>query len=154
MFTYSFWKDLGERIIRQELQTALPVVLAIAASGSGVSYSALALTMATILVLTALKAVAGVAAPEGSSTAVVLLDRVGSAVAVTVLGFLPEETLSSTSGWLSIHWGAVGVAAAGSAVASLIQYYLNPPVFSAGAVATARAGLAGRRHRAGDDVVA
>lgn len=140
MFNYSFWKDLGERIIRQELQTALPVALAIAASGSGVSYGTLAVTMATILVLTALKAIVGVSAGPGASTAVIIADRVGSAVAVTVLGFLPAEALGNLDGWLDIEWGAVAVAACGSAAAAIIQFYLNPPVYSQAAVEAATAG--------------
>lgn len=120
---YSFARDLAERVMRQALQVLGPVLAVVAATGHGFEVAPVALAVALAALLTILKAVFNVKAPEGAPIWRVLLDRVGSAVAGTVLGFLPVEAL----GLLNVNWGNVLYAALGAAGLALASYFYAPP---------------------------
>jgi hypothetical protein len=132
MDTYVFWRDLLERIIRNVLQTALPIVSAVAATGKGVDLAMTAVALGAVVVFTFLKGVAGVVVPADAPLSVQLLDRAGSAVAATLLAFLPEAALHSWADWASVDWKAVALAAGGSAVAALVSFYGAPPALARG----------------------
>lgn len=120
---YHFARDLAERVMRQALQVVGPVLAVVAATGHGFEVAPVALAVALAVLLTVLKAVADISAPEGAPLWRVLLDRVGSAVAGTVLGFLPVEYL----GLLNVNWGNVLYAALGAAGLALASYFYAPP---------------------------
>ncbi|HEY5956093.1 MAG TPA: hypothetical protein VIV60_06055 [Polyangiaceae bacterium] len=127
MESYSFWRDLLERIIRNLLQTALPIAAGVAATGKGLDLGMTSLALATVVVYTLIKGLLNVIPPEGASLGVQILDRVGSAVAATFIAFVPEGTLASWADWAHVDWKAVGLAALGSAATALVQFYLAPP---------------------------
>lgn len=132
MDTYVFWRDLLERIIRNVLQTALPIVSAVAATGKGVDFGMVSVALVAVVVFTLLKGVAGVVVPADAPLGVQLLDRAGSAVAATLLAFLPEAALHSWSDWAAVDWKAVALAAGGSAIAALVSFYGAPPALAKG----------------------
>lgn len=126
--TYSFWADLWERVWRQLLQVALPMASAVAASGAGLDASAVALALFSTAVFTVLKIMSGIAASASAPVQVLLLDRAGSAAALTTLGFLSQEALLSWGDWASVDWRAVALASAASATVAALSYFVTPPV--------------------------
>ena len=130
MENYSFWRDVLERTWRNALQTLAPIVAVMAASGAPVNPDAVAVSAATVVFYTVVKAVAGVTAGSGAPLWVQLLDRAGSAVAATLLAFLPEAAMHTWVDWVSVDWATVGWASLGAAVLAVINYVAAPPAFA------------------------
>ncbi len=120
---YSFARDLAERVVRQALQVIGPVLAVVASSGHGFDVKPVTLAVALAAALTIAKAVANVTAPEGSPLWRILLDRAGSAVAGTLVGFLPMDALDL----LNVNWGNVLYACLGAAGLALVSYFYAPP---------------------------
>jgi hypothetical protein len=130
MERYSFWRDVAERTWRNVLQVLAPVIAVMAASGQPVDPAQLALSAGTVALYTVLKALAGVTAGADTSVGAQLLDRAGSAVAATLLAFLPEAAMTSIASWAAVDWAAVGWAALASAVLAIVTYVTDPPTFA------------------------
>lgn len=137
MEKYSFWRDLVERIVRNVLQTALPIASGIAATGKGLDLGMTSLALATVALYTLVKGLLNVTADASASLGVQVLDRVGSAIAATFLAFVPEGALASWADWAHVDWKAVGLASLGSAFTALVSFYLAPAAMGKGDVTLA-----------------
>lgn len=113
----AFWRDVAERNIRQMLQVAVPLLAAT------IDWRALLVAMASVVVLTTLKIIAGVAAPADAPRWQQIVDRAGSAAAVTALSFIPVDGLDVTS----VAWGPVFFVSACSAALAVITFLATPP---------------------------
>jgi hypothetical protein len=121
-----WWRNVAERAIRQALQVATPILAAIVGSGNGLDLGATIGAIVVAVVLSVVKSAAGARADADSPLAVQLLDRAVSALAFTLLSFLPVAWVD----WASVDWGkAFGAAVAAGALA-VVQFYLNPPAFA------------------------
>jgi Putative lactococcus lactis phage r1t holin len=122
--TYSFWRDVLERSARQALQVALPIAVAVAASnGERIKLLPTLYGLILAVAVTILKAIVGAVSSSTSPIWIQLLDRVGSAIAGTLLAFLPSDLLNV----LGVDWSAVAWAAVASALVAFGSYYAAPP---------------------------
>lgn len=150
LVAWPWWRDLAERLGRQALQAAIPVLAVIQAATGHITVSAVLVALAGAEVIPLLKAllqaVAGVQPPSGTTLWVVLVDRAVPAAAGTLLGFLPDSWL----GLLSMNWADDLTAAAAAGILAIITAYVTPP---AGPVtrqlAAARSTLRSLRTQAG-----
>lgn len=128
--TPGFWRDLGERLIRQLAQTALPIVLVVGVTTT-IDAKNLVLPLLVTAGVTVLNALRHVAVTSGEGIGWQLLDRAVPAAAGVLLGFVP---ISATD-LFTVDWKAAGFAAVAAAVSSVLAFYLAPPA----AVAVAKA---------------
>lgn len=129
METYSFWRDILERTWRNVLQTAAPIIAVMASSGQPFDPGKAFVAIAAVIFYTIVKGVAGITVDVTAPLWAQLADRAGSAVAATLLAFLPETAMHSWSDWAGVDWAVVGWAALGSAVLAVVTYWTNPPSF-------------------------
>jgi hypothetical protein len=124
---WPWWRDLAERLGRQALQTAVPIIVAVVSARGRVDVAATLVTLGGALAVTAVKgllqAVAGVVPPDGASLHVTLLDRAVPAFAGVLLGFMPTDWC----GLLTLHWRDAFTAAVSAAVLAVISAYVTPP---------------------------
>lgn len=121
----TFWRDLGERAVRQVVQVLLPVLTIAITSGaiSGLDYTDLAVTAGMAAAVTLLRALTGIRAPAGASFAVDALDRALAAAAGTALGLVTAD------GFDLLHADYVGFLGAviGSAALAVFARFTNTP---------------------------
>ena len=127
LVTWSWWRDLAERLGRQALQTALPILAAVVAAQGHIDIPAALVVLGGALAVTALKGIltelADIAPPGSASIGVTLLDRALPAFAGTLLGFLPADWF----GLLAMHWRDDLTAAVSAAVLAVLTAYVTPP---------------------------
>lgn len=116
-----WWRELAQRMYRQAVQTAAPILTAVVLAGPGdidpatVGY-AIASAVAVTVAKFGLVQITQIKPADSARPWVRLLDRVGPAVAGVVLG-VPVSGLSDV---LSVDWAQVGyVAVAAGALAAL-----------------------------------
>lgn len=117
-----WWRRLLERAGRQAAQVVVPIIAA-AQTGSGFPAQAVILAAALAVLLTILKAFAGITATPGSPWPWQLLDRAVPAAAGTILGFVPVDA----AGIISVDWARVFTAALSAALVAALAYYITPP---------------------------
>jgi hypothetical protein len=120
IFDLAWWKDLAERVVRQEFQVLLPLALAVASTGALLDWRTAGLSALYTLVWTFLKNAAWQSQP-GAPWYVALADRAGSAAVAAVAASLPTEF------WGYDQWDKVAVSAAGAALAAVLMYFGAKP---------------------------
>jgi hypothetical protein len=124
---WPWWRDLGERLGRQALQTALPILAAVVAAQGRIAVAATLVVLGGALAVTLAKGflyeLAGVSAPTGAGLVVTLLDRAVPAFAGVLLGFMPADWF----GLLAMHWQDAFTAALSAAVVAVVSAYVTPP---------------------------
>lgn len=117
-------RDLIERALRQLLQTYGPVIYVVLTSAAAHgTLAALVTALASVVVLTTLKWAAHLRAGADAPTWLALLDRAGSAVAVTLASFGVVDLASL----LALDWGKALQAAVVAGVLAVLTYYGLPP---------------------------
>lgn len=117
----TWFRDLFERVLRNEIQVLLPLLAVVSTSGPGLDWQNLALSALYVAVWTVVKGLAFMSfdyIPTGwSATAW----RVVSAVAASLIANVPERF------WGYDHWDHVGYSAIGAVVSCLLMLYGTPP---------------------------
>lgn len=123
----AWWRLLLERLGRQAAQTAVPLFLAIGATGGRGDLTALSLALAGALVVTVVKgllqALTDIHATEDSPLGWQLLDRAVPAFAGVFAGLWP----TTVEGLTTFDLRATLFAAAGAAVTAVLAYFVTPP---------------------------
>lgn len=119
-----WWAEVAGRAGRQAVQVLIPL-LALAAAGdvTGADLPAYALAAALAVLVTVLKALAGLSVGLLAPWWEQALERAIAAAAGAVAGLLPAAGL----GLLTTDWRAVGLAAAGAAALALAAMVTNRP---------------------------
>lgn len=122
-----WWADVAARAGRQAVQVLVPL-LALAAAGdltpaAGADLPAYALAAGLAVLVTVLKALAGLSVGLRAPWWEQALERAIAAAAGAVAGLLPADGL----GLLTTDWRAVGIAAAGAAALALAAMITNRP---------------------------
>jgi len=117
----SWWRDTGERIVRNLVQTIAPVIGAFILEGKPVTVAEVAWAAATVIAFTFLKAALNLTASPDAPWYWVWIDRVGSAAAAALLGLLPANLVDVD------NWPALLLAAGSATLTSVVMLYLAPP---------------------------
>lgn len=119
-----WWQDVTARAGRQAVQVLIPV-LALAAAGdvTGIDPAATAAAVALAVLVTLVKAIAGITVSTRAPGWQQALERAGAAAAGAAAALLPADGL----GLLTLDWGDLGLAAAGAAALALAAMVTNPP---------------------------
>lgn len=120
-----WWRDLLERLIRNEIQILSPIFAVVASTGRGADWQAVGWAALVVLTWTTVKFMAGITADPTAPWWLQVLDRAGSAAAGALLAVVPENLHG-------IDWPLVGWSTLGSVVMALFMFYGTPP--SKGAV--------------------
>lgn len=124
----SFWRDLAERLARQAQQTAVPLLVALAAAAPardriGGVLLATAAAIGGALVLTTVTTLTGLTVDRSAPVAAQIVERVLKASAGVLAGALPVEV----AGWAAVDWTNMGWAAAVAALVALVAGEAAPP---------------------------
>jgi len=117
----AWWRDLGERVVRNVVQTMGPVIGAMLMSGAKVDAVSVAWATGAVILFTVLKTMIGLKAGPDAAWYVVWADRLGSAAAAALLALLPADLLQVND------WRGLLLAAGGSVISSLVMLYATPP---------------------------
>lgn len=117
-------RDLLERLVRNLVQALTPALLIVSSSGQMPDLPALGLALFAVVVVTALKYLAALTSAADSPWYVQAADRALSAAAAGALAFVPADWTGSFG---AVDWGALGLAALGSAGMALVMLYGAPP---------------------------
>jgi hypothetical protein len=120
----TWWQDVAARAGRQAVQVLIPV-LALAAAGdiTGIDAPAAAAAVALAVVVTFVKAIAGISIGARAPWWQQGIERAAAAAAGAVGALLPADGL----GLLALDWGDIGIAAAGAAGLALAAMITNRP---------------------------
>jgi hypothetical protein len=119
-----WWRDVAARAGRQAVQVLIPArALAAAGDVAGVDPAATALAVALAVLVSLVKAVAGITFGSSAPRWQQALERAAAAAAGAVAALLPADGL----GLLTLDWGDLGLAAAGAAGLALAAMVTNPP---------------------------
>jgi hypothetical protein len=123
--TRSWWAEVAEAAVRQNLQILAPFLALVAASGTFTSDAALATALAFVVAVASviLFRVARVAPPPGAHLAVQVAYRAISAFAASVAAAFAADGFDL----LDAHPGHVLEAAAASALLALVHWKADPP---------------------------
>lgn len=131
LITLTWWLDLGQRLLRQGQQVAVPVLLVVltdATTRQAVDVLAvttgLAWALGITLVKLALLTLARVTVTAGAPLWQRMLDRVVPAVAGAVVVFVPPVGPDPLAG---LGWQSVAVAAVAAGLLALAGVRLDPP---------------------------
>lgn len=132
------WRDLVERVVRNLLQTLTPLLASTPLDWWGVGRAAL-----TVVVWTVAKWATGWVTPPDAPWWRQLVERIGSAVAASLLVTIPA---SWTGDPYALEWSTIAANAAAAALLALLMLYATPPTggLSTGGVHR----RPGPRHRA------
>lgn len=117
----AWWRDTGERIVRNLVQTEAPVLGAFILQGVPVTVSSVFWSTVTVVLFTFLKAALSLTAGPEAPWYWLWLDRIGSAAAAAFLALLPSDLLKVDD------WPSLLLAAGGATLTSLVMLYLAPP---------------------------
>lgn len=119
-----WWADVAARAGRQAVQVLIPL-LALAAAGdiTGADPAAYAFAAGLAVLVSVLKALAGLSVGVLAPWWEQALERAIAAAAGAVAGLLPADGL----GLLAMDWRAVGIAAAGAAGLAIAAMITNRP---------------------------
>jgi hypothetical protein len=117
----SWWRDTGERIVRNLVQTSAPVLGAFLLDRTAVTPASVAWSCAAVILFTFLKAALNVTASPGAAWYWVWADRIGSAAAAALIGLLPSNLVEVA------NWPSLLLAAGGATITSVVMLYLAPP---------------------------
>lgn len=116
-------RDVIERVARQLLQVAGPAIVAVLTSPNVGDAQTTVVALASVLIVTALKALAGLKAGPGAPLWLVVADRAGSAFGSLLIGL----GVVDWAGLISLDWGKALTAAVSAAVVAAIAYFTTPP---------------------------
>lgn len=130
--TIPWWRELLDKLGRQAVQTAYPILGAVVASGGQIDVLVVLVGLAGALAVSLGKAgllwVVELQVTEGSPLAWRLLDRAVPAAAGVLLGLWPAEW----AGLLAVDWQAAVVAAVAAALLAVVGYWGTPPAQALG----------------------
>lgn len=116
-------RDILERIARQLLQVAGPAIVVVLTSPTRGDVKTTAIALASVVVFTLLKALAGLRATPGAPLWLALADRAGSAFATLILGL----GVTDLTGFLALDWGKALTAGLIAAATAIVTYFVAPP---------------------------
>ena len=126
LITVAWWRLILERVARQVLQTAAPI-LAVLAAANGLTVQTVLTALAGPVVISLIKSlfleVRQVTVDPSAPWWVQILDRAVPAAVGVYVGFVPE----SLRGLLTVDWAAVSWAALSAAVLAVVAVYVAPP---------------------------
>lgn len=117
----TWYRELGERVLRNEIQALIPLLAVLSATHSGFDLVGLGLSVLYVAVWTTVKAVAFSTFNLHPTGWRETLWRIASAVASSLVANVPEKF------WGYDHWDRVGYAAAGAVLTCLLMLYGTPP---------------------------
>lgn len=116
-------RDVLERVGRQLQQTYGPAIGAVLTAATAAPVKSTAVTLLSVVILTTLKALAGLRANPGDPLWLVLFDRAGSAFATLVLGL----GVTDFAGLLALDWPKALIAPLAAAAIAVLSYFVTPP---------------------------